>query len=69
MSKRTEKKLEKVLAQVFSGMPCTNRETAAEKAVARKWMEKRRASLRPVAEKRRAYLHDPDPAATTSPRR
>jgi len=28
---------------IFSGMPLTNRETAAEKAAAHKWLEKERA--------------------------
>jgi hypothetical protein len=33
---------ERVFA-VFADMPCTNRETAAEKAAAHAWMEKERA--------------------------
>ena len=33
---------EQVLA-IFADMPCTNRETAAEKAAAHAWMEKERA--------------------------
>jgi hypothetical protein len=36
-----------VLSKAMAGMPCTNRETAAEKAAAHKWMEKERARLRP----------------------
>ena len=31
------------LAKFMAGMPCTNRETAAEKAAAHAWMEKERA--------------------------
>jgi hypothetical protein len=35
--------LERLIA-VFADMPCTNRETAAEKAAAHAWMEKERCS-------------------------
>jgi acyl-CoA reductase-like NAD-dependent aldehyde dehydrogenase len=31
------------LGAIFAGCPCTNRETAAEKAAAHAWMDKQRA--------------------------
>lgn len=48
------------LTTVFAGMPCTNRETAAEKAAAHEWMEKERArrlprNLRTLERLRRAF--------------
>jgi hypothetical protein len=50
---------DRILA-VFAGMPCTNRETAAEKAAAHEWMEKERArrlprNLRTLEKLRRAF--------------
>jgi len=44
----------KELAAVFKDMPCTNRETAAEKAAAHAWMEKERA--RPLTKRRARFL-------------
>lgn len=38
--------LTEVLTKAFAGMPCTNRETAAEKAAAHKWLKKFNADLR-----------------------
>lgn len=38
--------LTEVLTKAFAGMPCKNRETAAEKAAAHEWLKKRRAVLR-----------------------
>lgn len=36
-----------VLTKAMAGMPCTNRETAAEKAAAHAWMEKERQRRMP----------------------
>lgn len=38
--------LTEVLTEAFAGMPCTNRETAAEKAAAHEWLKKRNARFR-----------------------
>lgn len=45
--------IEKRLIQVFRDMPCTNRETAAEKAAAHEWMEKQRRSASGVRRRKR----------------
>jgi hypothetical protein len=49
-----------VLSKAMAGMPCTNRETVAEKAAAHEWMEKERERygalrLRNVEKARKAF--------------
>ena len=46
-SEKVDKALTEVLTKALAGMPCTNRETAAEKAAAHEWMEKERRRRMP----------------------